>query len=185
VGCNRLTRSICGGHITTESSTFKLIVAKKLVAEIIIETLVAAGVKRIHGVVGDSLNGMLEEIRKRKDIEWVGTRHEEPAAFAAGAEAHVAVELTVCAGSCGPANMHLLNGLYDCHRSSVPVLAIAAQIPGNEIGSSRKFIHYLRNILRMRGLAPGRSDRKILKAFARIQGAFCGRGMVNLRKLIH
>jgi pyruvate dehydrogenase (quinone) len=98
--------------------------AQKLVAEIIIETLVAAGVKRIYGVVGDSLNGLLEEIRKRKDIEWIGTRHEETAAFAAGAEAHVTGELAVCAGSCGPGNMHLINGLYDCHRSRVPVLAL-------------------------------------------------------------
>ena len=110
--------------------------AQKRVAEIIVETLVAAGVKRIYGVVGDSLNGMLEEIRKRKDIEWIGTRHEETAAFAAGADAHVTGELAVCAGSCGPGNMHLINGLYDCHRSRVPVLAIAAQIPSNEIGSS-------------------------------------------------
>ena len=110
--------------------------AQKRVAEIIVETLVAAGVKRIYGVVGDSLNGMLEEIRKRKDIEWIGTRHEETAAFAAGAEAHVTGELAVCAGSCGPGNMHLINGLYDCQRSRVPVLAIAAQIPSNEIGSS-------------------------------------------------
>jgi pyruvate dehydrogenase (quinone) len=110
--------------------------AQKLVAEIIVETLVAAGVKRIYGVVGDSLNGMLEVIRKHKDIEWIGTRHEETAAFAAGADAHVTGELAVCAGSCGPGNMHLINGLYDCHRSRVPVLAIAAQIPSNEIGSS-------------------------------------------------
>ncbi|HEX3627079.1 MAG TPA: ubiquinone-dependent pyruvate dehydrogenase [Verrucomicrobiae bacterium] len=110
--------------------------AQKLVAEIIVETLVAAGVKRIYGVVGDSLNGLLEEIRKRKDIEWIGTRHEETAAFAAGAEAHVTGELAVCGGSCGPGNMHLINGLYDCHRSRVPVLAIAAHIPSKEIGSS-------------------------------------------------
>src|ERR1700678_4783383 len=110
--------------------------SQKRVAEIVVETLVAAGVKRIYGVVGDSLNGMLEEIRKRKDIEWIGTRHEETAAFAAGAEAHVTGELAVCAGSCGPGNMHLINGLYDCQRSRVPVLAIAAQIPSNEIGSS-------------------------------------------------
>src|SRR5438876_3613258 len=104
-------------------------------AEIIVETLVAAGVKRIYGVVGDSLNGLLEEIRKRKDIEWIGVRHEETAAFAAGAQAHLTGELAVCAGSCGPGNMHLVNGLYDCQRSRVPVLAIAAQIPSNEIGS--------------------------------------------------
>jgi pyruvate dehydrogenase (quinone) len=106
------------------------------VAQIMVETLVAAGVKRIYGVVGDSLNGFLEEIRKNQKIEWVGVRHEETAAFAAGAEAHLTGELAVCAGSCGPGNMHLINGLYDCHRSRVPVLAIAAQIPSNEIGSS-------------------------------------------------
>src|SRR5580704_9935374 len=109
--------------------------SQKRVAEIVVETLVAAGAKRIYGVVGDSLNGMLEEIRKRKDIEWIGTRHEETAAFAAGAEAHVTGELAVCAGSCGPGNMHLINGLYDCQRSRVPVLAIAAQVPSAEIGS--------------------------------------------------
>src|SRR5580658_4568423 len=110
--------------------------SQKRVAEIVVETLVAAGVKRIYGVVGDSLNGLLEEIRKRKDIEWIGVRHEETAAFAAGAQAHLTGELAVCAGSCGPGNMHLINGLYDCQRSRVPVLAIAAQIPSNEIGSS-------------------------------------------------
>jgi pyruvate dehydrogenase (quinone) len=87
--------------------------AQKLVAEMLVETLVAAGVKRIYGVVGDSLNGLLEEIRKSKDIEWIGVRHEETAAFAAGAQAHVTGELAVCAGSCGPGNMHLINGLYD------------------------------------------------------------------------
>jgi pyruvate dehydrogenase (quinone) len=106
------------------------------VAEIMVETLIAAGVKRIYGVVGDSLNGLLEEIRKSGKIEWIGVRHEESAAFAAGAEAHLTGEIAVCAGSCGPGNMHLINGLYDCHRSRVPVLAIAAQIPSNEIGSN-------------------------------------------------
>jgi pyruvate dehydrogenase (quinone) len=108
----------------------------KTVAEILVETLVAAGVTRIYGVVGDSLNGILEEIRRSKRIEWVGVRHEETGAFAAGAEAHLTGELAVCAGSCGPGNMHLMNGLYDCHRSRVPVLAIAAQIPSLEIGSN-------------------------------------------------
>ena len=108
---------------------------QKIVAEIFVETLISAGVKRIYGVVGDSLNGLLEEIRKSKSIEWIGVRHEETAAFAAGAQAHVTGELAVCAGSCGPGNMHLINGLYDCHRSRVPVLAIAAQIPSEEIGS--------------------------------------------------
>jgi pyruvate dehydrogenase (quinone) len=110
--------------------------SQKSVAEIIVETLVAAGVKRVYGVVGDSLNGLLEEIGKRKDIEWIHVRHEETGAFAAGAQAHLTGELAVCAGSCGPGNMHLINGLYDCHRSRVPVLAIAAHIPSSEIGSS-------------------------------------------------
>jgi pyruvate dehydrogenase (quinone) len=109
---------------------------QKTVAEILIETLIAAGVTRICGVVGDSLNGILEEIRRSGEIEWIGVRHEETAAFAAGAQAHLTGELAVCAGSCGPGNMHLINGLYDCHRSRVPVLAIAAQIPSQEIGSN-------------------------------------------------
>ncbi|MQY46419.1 ubiquinone-dependent pyruvate dehydrogenase [Rhizobiales bacterium RZME27] len=107
---------------------------KSKVADILTEVLHAAGVERIYGVVGDSLNGMTESLRKRGDIEWIHTRHEETAAFAAGAEAHVTGKLAVCAGSCGPGNLHLINGLFDCHRSGVPVLAIAAQIPSAEIG---------------------------------------------------
>jgi len=110
--------------------------SEKTVAEIFIETLIAAGVTRIYGVVGDSLNGILEEVRRSKKIEWIGVRHEETAAFAAGSQAHLTGELAVCAGSCGPGNMHLINGLYDCHRSRVPVLALAAQIPSQEIGSN-------------------------------------------------
>jgi len=109
---------------------------QKTVVEILVETLIAAGVRRIYGVVGDSLNGILEEIRRSKRIDWIGVRHEETGAFAAGAQAHLTGELAVCAGSCGPGNMHLINGLYDCHRSRVPVLAIAAQIPSQEIGSN-------------------------------------------------
>src|SRR5216683_658997 len=107
----------------------------KQVAEIFIETLVNAGVKRIYGVVGDSLNGLTDVIRKSKQIEWLHVRHEEVAAFAAGAEAHLTGEIAVCAGSCGPGNLHLINGLFDCHRNRVPVLAIAAHIPSTEIGS--------------------------------------------------
>src|SRR5271167_1854572 len=107
----------------------------KKVAEIFIETLVKAGVKRVYGVVGDSLNGLTEVIRKSKQIEWLHVRHEEVAAFAAGAEAHLTGEIAVCAGSCGPGNLHLINGLFDCHRNRVPVLAIAAQIPSGEIGT--------------------------------------------------
>ncbi|MDM9627581.1 ubiquinone-dependent pyruvate dehydrogenase [Rhizobium sp. S152] len=104
------------------------------VADVMTEILHTAGVERIYGVVGDSLNGLTESLRKRGDIEWVHTRHEETAAFAAGAEAHLTGKLAVCAGSCGPGNLHLINGLFDCHRSRVPVLAIAAQIPSAEIG---------------------------------------------------
>jgi len=107
----------------------------KTVAEIFIETLVNAGIKRVYGVVGDSLNGLTDVIRKSKQIEWLHVRHEEVAAFAAGAEAHITGEIAVCAGSCGPGNLHLINGLFDCHRNRVPVLAIAAQIPSHEIGS--------------------------------------------------
>src|SRR5437016_668541 len=109
--------------------------ASKTVAELFIETLEAAGVRRIYGVAGDSLNALTDTIRARQKIQWMHVRHEESAAFAAGAEAHVTGELAVCAGSCGPGNLHLINGLYDCHRSRVPVLAIAAQIPSSEIGS--------------------------------------------------
>jgi pyruvate dehydrogenase (quinone) len=105
------------------------------VAEVFIETLVNAGVRRIYGVVGDSLNGLTDVIRKGRQIEWMRVRHEEVAAFAAGAEAHLTGEIAVCAGSCGPGNLHLINGLFDCHRNRVPVLAIAAQIPSDEIGS--------------------------------------------------
>ena len=110
--------------------------ARKRVADVLVDTLVAAGVERIYGVSGDSLNGITDSIRPRDNIEWVHVRHEETAAFAAGAEAHLTGRLAVCAGSCGPGNLHLINGLYDCHRNRVPVLAIAAQIPSGEIGST-------------------------------------------------
>jgi pyruvate dehydrogenase (quinone) len=109
----------------------------KKVADVIIESLIAAGVKRVYGISGDSLNGITDSIREHdKDISWVHVRHEESAAFAAGAEAHLTGNLAVCAGSCGPGNTHLVNGLYDCYRTRVPVLAIAAHIPIREIGSA-------------------------------------------------
>src|SRR6201991_4579179 len=103
------------------------------------ETLREAGVRRVFGVVGDSLNGFTDALRRMEgdidgEIEWDHVRHEEGAAFAAGAEAHVTGELAVCAGSCGPGNLHLINGLFDCQRSGVPVLAIASHIPSSEIG---------------------------------------------------
>ena len=107
----------------------------KTVADQFAEILAAAGVKRIYGIVGDSLNGLTDSLRRQGKIAWVHVRHEEVAAFAAGAEAHLTGELAVCAGSCGPGNLHLINGLFDCHRSRLPVLAIAAQIPSAEIGS--------------------------------------------------
>lgn len=110
----------------------------KRVADIIVDSLIASGVRRIYGVSGDSLNGITDAVRNRgkEKISWIHVRHEETAAFAAGAEAHLTRELAVCAGSCGPGNTHLINGLYDCYRSRVPVLAIAAHVPSSEIGSS-------------------------------------------------
>jgi pyruvate dehydrogenase (quinone) len=103
-------------------------------ADLITEILHSVGVRRIYGVVGDSLNGVTESLRKRGDIDWIHMRHEEAAAFAASAEAQLTGELAVCAGSCGPGNLHLINGLFDAHRSRTPVLAIAAHIPSAEIG---------------------------------------------------
>ena len=104
------------------------------VADLLAATMEQAGVKRIFGIVGDSLNGLTEALRRRGTIEWVHVRHEEVAAFAAAGEAQITGKLAVCAGSCGPGNLHLINGLFDAHRSRVPVLAIAAQIPSGEIG---------------------------------------------------
>jgi pyruvate dehydrogenase (quinone) len=104
------------------------------VADLIAETLIQAGVKRVFGVVGDSLNGLTEAMRQRSAIDWVHVRHEEVAAFAAAGESQITGGLAVCAGSCGPGNLHLINGLFDAHRSRTPVLAIAAQIPSGEIG---------------------------------------------------
>ena len=92
------------------------------VADQMVETLVAAGVERIYGIVGDSLNGFTDSLRREGSIKWLHIRHEEVAAFAAGADAHLTGKLAVCAGSCGPGNLHLINGLFDCHRSRVPVL---------------------------------------------------------------
>ena len=109
--------------------------AKKNLAQLLVDTLLGAGVKRVYGLAGDSLNGITDAIRADGTIKWIHVRHEETAAFAAGAEAHLTGSLAVCAGSCGPGNLHLINGLYDANRSRVPVLAIAAHIPSYEIGS--------------------------------------------------
>src|SRR3954464_8500921 len=105
------------------------------VADLFVATLEQAGVKRIYGIVGDSLNALTEALRRRGTIEWIHVRHEEVAAFAAAGEAEMTGSLAVCAGSCGPGNLHLINGLFDAHRSRVPVLAIAAQISTAETGS--------------------------------------------------
>lgn len=104
------------------------------VADYLATTLANAGVQRIWGVTGDSLNGLNDSLRRLNRIEWMHVRHEETAAFAAGAEAAITGSLAVCAGSCGPGNLHLINGLFDCKRNHVPVLAIAAHIPSSEIG---------------------------------------------------
>ncbi len=109
--------------------------SRQTIADLIVSTLKAAGVQRMYGVVGDSLNGIMDAMRRDGSIQWLHMRHEEAAAFAACGEAQVTGRLAVCAGSCGPGNLHLINGLFDAHRTRVPVLAIAAQIPSAEIGS--------------------------------------------------
>lgn len=106
------------------------------VAEVMVATLKASGVRRVYGIPGDSLNGFTDALRRDGGIAWEHVRHEEAAGFAAAAEAALTGELAVCAGSCGPGNLHLINGLYDANRSGVPVLAIAAHIPAEEIGGS-------------------------------------------------
>ena len=108
----------------------------RTVADQFVEVLANAGVKRIYGIVGDSLNGLADAIRRQGKIEWVYVRHEQVAAFAAGAEAHLTGLLAVSPGSCGTRNLHLINGLMECHRSSIPALAVAAHIPSAEVGSS-------------------------------------------------
>src|SRR5690348_15115553 len=105
------------------------------VADLIVQTLKRAGVRRVYGIPGDSLNGFTDALFRDGSIAWQHVRHEEAAAFAAAGEAAITGELGTCAASCGPGNLHLINGLYDAHRSRVPVLAIAAHIPSREIGS--------------------------------------------------
>ncbi|MER6821005.1 ubiquinone-dependent pyruvate dehydrogenase [Streptomyces cellulosae] len=104
------------------------------VADRMVEALAASGVRRVYGLPGDSLNGFTDALRRNGSVEWTHVRHEETAAFAAAGEASLTGELAVAAGSCGPGNLHLINGLYEAQRSRVPVLAIAAHIPSDEIG---------------------------------------------------
>ena len=108
---------------------------KQTVAEQFVDILARAGVRRLYGVVGDSLNPVVDAIRRNSAVDWIQVRHEESAAFAAGAEAQLTGKLAGCAGSCGPGNLHLINGLYDAHRSMAPVLALASHIPSSEIGT--------------------------------------------------
>ena len=143
------------------------------VTEQFAENLAVASVKRVYGIVGDSLNGITDAIRKQDKIQWLHVRHEEVAAFAAGAEAHLTGSLTVCAGSCGPGNLHLINGLFDCHRSRVPVLAIAAHSrprrppgcrPGGESPLPRPLAQAQNSVgrsLRRRRQAPNRRRRAL------------------------
>jgi len=98
----------------------------RTIAELLVETLKNAGVKRVYGLPGDSLNGFTDALRKDGTLQWIHVRNEEVAAFAAGADAHITGSLAVCAASCGLGNLHLINGLFDCHRSRVHILASAA-----------------------------------------------------------
>ena len=107
--------------------------SKRKVADIIVDTLQAAGVKRCYGVVGDTLNHVTDAIR-RSEIAWVHMRHEEAGAFAAGAEAYMTGALTACAGSCGPGSLHFINGVFESHRNRAPVVLIASQVNSNELG---------------------------------------------------
>jgi pyruvate dehydrogenase (quinone) len=110
-------------------------VAKRTVADQLVEILLAGGAQRVYGVVGDSLNPVVDAVRRHDGLDWVSVRHEETGAFAAGADAQLTGRLGVCAGSCGPGNLHLINGLYDAHRSMAPVVAVASHIPSTEIGT--------------------------------------------------
>src|SRR2546427_2483738 len=110
-------------------------VMAKTVAEALVSTLAEHGVRRVYGIVGDSLNPVTDAIRRSGTIDWIHVRNEEAGAFAAGADAELTGQLAVCAGSCGPGNLHLINGLFDAHRSLAPVLAIAAHIPSSEVGT--------------------------------------------------
>src|SRR6266404_4851401 len=105
------------------------------VADELIRRLAEAGVERIYGVVGDSLNPVTDALRLNNKVKWIHVRHEEAGAYAAGAEGQLTGKLGACGGSAGPGNLHLINGLFDAHRSNAPVLAIASHIPTAEIGT--------------------------------------------------
>src|ERR1700684_2662887 len=104
-------------------------------ADQLVARLAEAGIERIYGVVGDSLNPVTDALRLNNKVKWIHVRHEEVGAFAAGAEAQLTGKLACRAGSCGPRHLHRINGLFDAHRSNAPVLAIASHIPSSEIGT--------------------------------------------------
>jgi Thiamine pyrophosphate enzyme, N-terminal TPP binding domain len=152
----------------------------RTVADQFAEILAAAGVKRIYGIVGDSLNGLTDSLRRQGKIEWIHIRHEEVAAFAAGAESYLTGGLAVCADSCGPGNLHLINGLFDCHCSRVPVLAIAAHIPSGQL--FKECSHYC-ELISAAGQMPRKLEIAIREAvaahwilLARIDGQCDGAG---------
>lgn len=107
--------------------------AKKRVADIIVEVLQQAGVQRCYGIVGDTLNHITDAIR-RSPMDWVHVRHEEAGAMAAGADALLSGRLTACAGACGPGSLHFVNGLFEAHRNGAPVVLIATQVAMDELG---------------------------------------------------
>ncbi|WP_048296903.1 thiamine pyrophosphate-binding protein, partial [Pseudomonas aeruginosa] len=107
--------------------------SSKKVAEIVVETLEAAGVRHCYGIVGDTLNHVTDAIH-RSQIQWVHVRHEEAAAFAAGAESYISGRLTACAGSCGPGSLHFINGVYEAQRNRAPMVLIASQIVTPQLG---------------------------------------------------
>ena len=129
-GCASVASALFrSGKVHRSDAKGASVMTKPTVAAKVVETLAQAGVRRTAGVVGDSLNSIVDEVRRNDSIEWIHVRNEEAGAFAAGAEAQLDGQLAVCAGSCGPGSVHLINGLYDCHRSMAPVLGIASIFP--------------------------------------------------------
>src|ERR1700721_1728357 len=127
---------VAGPRAPRDDANMKGRIMHTTVADVMVATLKASGVRRVYGLPGDSLNGFTDALRRDGDLVWEHVRHEESAAFAAAGEAAMTGQLAVCAASCGPGNLHLINGLFDANRSRVPVLAIAAHIPREEIGGS-------------------------------------------------
>src|ERR1700740_2213658 len=154
----------------------------KRVADVLVDTLQAAGVKRCYGIIGDTVNRIAHAI-DRSEIEWVHMRHEEAGAFAASAEAQFTGELTACAGSCGPGSLHFINGLYEANRNHAPVILIATKIVRQDIGfSSVQEVDFTKvyadcSVYCEMILTPGQARRK---AVAACQAALTKRGVAVL-----